>query len=183
MGAAGTSVRNKQSVATADMADNSVTTGKVLNGTLLAADLAAASVPLSKLSSIYCEYEKTFMYSGTLSGAGSLRVQHFFSSPGTVVGAWLAHSGLAAGPTAKITVDVHVVKALGSAAVSGNSIFRSGGKLTSVSTPLLPGFCKASGVVSGAVGAILYIVVDKHGSAVGTTKKWIGVKIKQRVHN
>jgi hypothetical protein len=183
MGAAGTRVSNKQSVGTADIADNAVTTGKLLNGTIIAADLAATSVPISKLSSAYERYSLFTMYSGTLSSTKSQRIMHYFSSPATVIGAWVAHSGLAAGPTAKLTIDVHVVKAIASGAASANSIFRTGGKLTSVSTPLLPGFCKASGVVSGAAGAILWIDVDKHGSAVGTTKKWIGVLLKQRVAN
>ena len=191
MGAGGTRVSNKQAVATTNLAANAVTTAKISALTVIGADISAGAVIASKLgaaavtpakvSANYNTFSIPFEWSGASStAADTLKVLHFFSSPATVVGMWFAHSGLATGPTVKIKVDCHVVKAIGSAAASTNSIFRGGEKLTSVATPMAIASKVASGVVSGAANAILYVVRDIHGSAVGTTKVWGAVTLKQR---
>ena len=162
-----------------------ITGAKLSAGAIIATKIGAAAVKPAAISANYATFAIPFMYSGTASGAATTRkILHYFSSPATVVGLWVAHSGVAAGPTAPIKVDMHVVRAYGSAAASGNSIFRSGAKATSVATNYVPGFTRASNVttpITGTAGGLLFMDIDAHGSAVGTTKKWGAVILKQRL--
>lgn len=190
MGTGGTKVTNKQTVATTNLANNAVTSAKISAATIATADLAnnavtgakisAATVANADLANAYATYTVPFFYSGAASGAAkTLRMIHYFSQPATVVGLWFAMSGTAAAPTAKAKVDCHVVKAIASGAASTNSIFRTGAKASNAGTVMAPSFKAASGTVSGAAGALMWVTVDAWGSAATSTKLWGGVVLKQ----